>query len=527
MATLPSWALATALLTLTQPPAGEPTTEGPAPVDTVDTVDTVDEPEVAEFENPLTQAFAPVSGGLTADQIAAKAADSSPDVALAESDIQKAAAQLDQTMINFIPQVSVSAGYTRLSYAENNFGGDGDAEGGFIVGAATEGPIVIGPCPGGMGQCVVDSAGIPIGAAPFDTSAFNFELPLNSFSLEAKLSVPISDYILSLVPARRGSIATRKAAELAHQAALIKAQTDARLAYYNWLRAVAQVTVARDSLERSRARLEDAESALAAGVASKADVLRLDAVVARGETFVAEAEAFKALTEQNLRVMLNDSDIQFRVGEDVLGMPGDLPRSQNLDKLVHEAHQNRLELKSLQQNSKAVHEGIKATRAQYFPRLDGFANATYANPNQRFFPLQNEWNGSWAVGVQLSYSINQAAQASAKIREYKQNRRAVDLNGEKLRRGITMEVTQAYLDRKKAMANIVLNERAAQASEEGYRVATDLFRVGQATTTDIISAESERVSASLQDVNARIDLRVANARLRYATGRIKPPARSG
>jgi len=478
MALLPPWALATALLTLTQAPATKPKAPSEGPTPPTNSLSDETEPEVAEFANPLTEAFQPVAGGLTAEVIASKATEASLDVAIAEADIAKAAAQLDQTMINFIPSVSVSASYTRLSYAEANFGSDDEmADGGFIVGAATEGPIVVGPCPGGMGQCVVDSAGLPIGAAPFDTSAFAFEIPLNSFSLEAKLAVPISDYILSLVPARRGSIATRRAAELAHKASTIKAQTDAQLAYYNWLRSVAQVTVAADSLERSRARLVDAESALAAGVASKADVLRLDAVVARGEVFVAEAQAFKALSEQNLRVMLNDPDLRFTVGEDVWAMPSDIPRSQNLDKLVREAHENRLELKSVQQNSKAVHEGIKATRAQYFPRLDGFANATYANPNQRFFPATNEWNGSWAIGVQLSYSINQAAQASAKIREYKATRRTVDLNAEKLKRGITLEVTQAFLDRKKAMTNIVLNERAAQASEEGYRVATDLFRL--------------------------------------------------
>ncbi|MGB1275028.1 MAG: TolC family protein, partial [Nannocystaceae bacterium] len=225
MALLPPWALATALLTLTQPPASEPAEpEGPAP--TTDSLSDEPEPEVAEFANPLTEAFQPVAGGLTANAVASKATEASLDVAIAEADIAKAAAQLDQTMINFIPSVSVSAGYTRLSYAETSFGGDDDmADGGFIVGAATEGPIVVGPCPGGMGQCVLDSAGIPVGAAPFDTSAFSFELPLNSFSLEAKLSVPISDYILSLMPARRGSIATRKAAEYAHQASTVKAQT--------------------------------------------------------------------------------------------------------------------------------------------------------------------------------------------------------------------------------------------------------------------------------------------------------------
>jgi outer membrane protein TolC len=43
--------------------------------------------------------------------------------------------------------------------------------------------------------------------------------------------------------------------------------------------------------------------------------------------------------------------------------------------------------------------------------------------------------------------------------------------------------------------------------------------VGRATTTDLMEAESELVAASLQEVNAMLDLRIASVRLQHATGR--------
>ena len=150
------------------------------------------------------------------------------------------------------------------------------------------------------------------------------------------------------------------------------------------------------------------------------------------------------------------------------------------------------------------------------------AEATYANPNQRFFPLQNEWNASWAAGASLSYSLGQAMQARAQVKATRADRRQISHQEEQLRRGIALEVTQAYLDRQKALAAIELNGRAVRSSAEAYRVAAELFQAGTATTTDIIEAELARVNATLQEVNARIDLRVATLKLLYSTGRLTP-----
>ena len=87
-----------------------------------------------------------------------------------------------------------------------------------------------------------------------------------------------------------------------------------------------------------------------------------------------------------------------------------------------------------------------------------------------------------------------------------------------------LEVTAAYLARERAFAALGAARKARESSEAAYRATSALFRVGKATATELVVAEAGRVNARLEDVNARVDLRVAETRLRYALG-ITPPAR--
>ena len=57
------------------------------------------------------------------------------------------------------------------------------------------------------------------------------------------------------------------------------------------------------------------------------------------------------------------------------------------------------------------------------------------------------------------------------------------------------------------------------AAKEAYRVARDLYQVGRATTTDLIEAESELVTASLKEIDAALNYRVARVKLAHATGK--------
>jgi outer membrane protein len=489
-----------------EPPVGDAPVEGPV--------------VPPEFQDPLLVVLQPQPGGLTSDEVARRAVESSPSIAAKQAEVEIAEAQLDSTLYQFIPRVEASFTYTRLSRVTYNFGG-GLGEG-FLVGAMNEGPLSFGPCAeGSIFQCVVDSGGVPVGAFPLDFSID--PPPLDSYSLNAQLGVPISDYIARLPSAKKAGKANIEANKLAKEAEQLTTQKDARLAYYDWVRAKVSVVALDQSIVRTQARLGDAQAAFDAGVASKADVMRLDAAVANLTAAKIEAENFRELAAQNLALLMGESEFShFEIGEDVLAPEPDLADADDLEALIAEAQRERLESKAIAASRKSIDQGIKTTRAGYYPRLDGFADATYANPNQRYFPMTPRWRGTWALGLRASFVLGDALQTSAKIDELEATRRQLDANQALLHRGVAMEVAAAWAERQSAAAALQYTEQAKQSAAEGYRVAVDLFQVGEATTTDILDAEYEQVSTTLNAINTKIDLRIANLKLEYATGRLEP-----
>ena len=77
----------------------------------------------------------------------------------------------------------------------------------------------------------------------------------------------------------------------------------------------------------------------------------------------------------------------------------------------------------------------------------------------------------------------------------------------------------AYLNRERSRAAVQTSTRAVKAAEEAYRVATDLYQVGRATTTELIDAEADLRAARLAEVNSTIGLYIAEAQLAHAVGR--------
>ncbi|NVB38547.1 TolC family protein [Pseudenhygromyxa sp. WMMC2535] len=524
---LPSLLLATLLpaTLLAAPPSDQPADRGEPPADlaTQPSDGVVEGPApVPEYDDPIVAALQPVPGGLTADEVARRTVEQSPNLVAKQAEVDVAKAQLDQTLYQFIPHIEGTASYTRLSQAYLDFGLDelSDTEG-YIVGALNEGPLSLGPCTEGSPfQCVIDSGGIPVGAAPFE---FDFEIsnpPLNAFSLQATLGVPISDYIARLPTAKKGGEAQIRAAEYAAEAETLTIQKDARLAYYDWVRAIASTVALQESLERTQARLEDAEASFEAGLMSKADVMRLDAAVASLTAASIRADNFQRVAAQYLATMMGEEGFpSYQIGEDLFTDLPPLEDAEDLEQMLEEAVASRREFKAFDASVETLDYGIKTTRAGYYPRLDGFAEATYANPNQRFFPLEAVWNGSWSAGLSLTFVVNDAIQTKAKVNELQAQRRSLEAQRENLRRGVTLEVASAHAERQSTLAELEHIQRARESAAEGYRVAVDLYQVGDATTTDILDAEYEQVDATLRAINAEIDLRVADITLAYALGR--------
>ncbi len=471
--------------------------------------------------DPISLALATQPGGLTAEQVAERSSGNAPSITRRHADLEVSVAKLNQTLLRFLPRLSLDATYQRVNPVNINLFGSGAS-----VGALNPGPLTVGPCPfDPMTQCVLDAGGSPVGAV----QGAPFKFPLNQVSFHGNLSIPLSDYVFSLVSARKGAIAERESASIARDAEVLKVKSDARIAYYNWVKAVARVAITQKTLENTQARLADAQRGYSAGITAKVDLARFDAIVAQAEAAVVDAKSFESLAAENLAMLMGDmpGGPGYQIGEDVLGVP---PRDASLDRpladLISEAESQRLELSALRRRSDAVHEGIKAARASYYPRLNAFADAIYARPNQRFFFNVNEFKFSWAVGLTLSWSINDTLLTKAQVREYKANSAQVDANLEELRRGIVMEVQAARAERERVFSRVSATQRALASADEGYANVVRLYQAGRATATDVIEAETDRVRAVLDAIDTNIDLRVADLKLRYAIGQTRTDLRS-
>jgi len=88
-----------------------------------------------------------------------------------------------------------------------------------------------------------------------------------------------------------------------------------------------------------------------------------------------------------------------------------------------------------------------------------------------------------------------------------------------LAKGIRMEVTSAYTDARRYAAAMEAAKRAAEAAQAAYDTEVQLFKVGKATTTELIDAEGELVNSLLSLISAHINIRIAETKLAQATGR--------
>ena len=317
--------------------------------------------DMAAFERDLDALFA--SGGLTADQAASRAAGASPTVRRRAAEIEAAIAQTESAELARVPVISARASYTRLSH--------------------------------------------------IDLVAFGMALPSldNAYLAEAQLVVPLSDYLLRyprlIAAARLGADAAR----IGKRSSEIGAGQDARLAYYEWVRARFQVLIAKRQLVQVQRTLDQVRALAEAQRLSKADLMRVESQDAQAEQVVDQLENLSQLREEQLRLLIGaPAGEPLAVGEDIRANV-EAPGSSKLDDLMATAKRQRLEFKSIDTGIQAKESQRAAEKANLLPRLSAFAVADYADPNQRIFPQKNEFRLTWSVGAQVTWALPDVLQS--------------------------------------------------------------------------------------------------------------------
>jgi Asp-tRNA(Asn)/Glu-tRNA(Gln) amidotransferase C subunit len=247
------------------------------------------------------------------------------------AELEAAVAQADAAELARVPQISARAGYTRLSFIAP------------FVFAIPGGPAP----PAGMGLAITSLQNVYLG--------------------EAQLVVPLSDYVLRypklIETARLGA----EVARIDKRSSEVTAGQDARLTYYEWVRARLQVVISRRQLVQVQTTLAQVRALAEAQRLSRADLLRVESQEAEAEQVVDQLENLSQLREEQLRLLIGAPATEpLAVGEDIRGDVA-ASRAARLDDLMGTAKQHRLEFKAIDTGIQAKESQRAAEKANLFP----------------------------------------------------------------------------------------------------------------------------------------------------------------
>jgi outer membrane protein len=288
-------------------------------------------------------------------------------------------------------------------------------------------------------------------------------------------------------------------------------------AYWAVLTAREAVRVVEESLAQIGAHLADVRNRLKIGLVPPSDVLTVEAQYSHQQLLRIEARnAVETVSADFRRLVGLPADASFELA-DRLEAPA--PASPDVAALIETARRGRAERQAIEKRVAAAVARGAAAAAGDRPMVALAGGYDYSRPNPRIFPRAADWNGSWDVGVNVSWSLWDGGRVRADVAEADANRRAIEQRLEEFDSVLEVEVRQRVLDVGSATAAIGVASDAVKSAAEACRVVTERFSAGVATNTEVLDAQVAQLQAELDRTRALASARLAVARLDRALGR--------
>jgi outer membrane protein len=277
-------------------------------------------------------------------------------------------------------------------------------------------------------------------------------------------------------------------------------------AFYDAVALAEWVEVREIVLEENENQLKVAERLFEVGENSVADVARWKAQVAAAKQALTVAVGDAALSRHRVERLAGLT----RIGE--LKSPGPIPvPSGGKDELVTEAFGQRPEMKTLYHQLEAAGLWVKLEKGNWYPQLEALGQYFQQKSG---FPA-NDW---MSLTLQLSVPIYDGGVTKANVAKAKEDLRQVELLDQTLRRTIVDQVDSAHIGYEAAGAVFDAARERTDASQLAYRQVERAYRVGEASTTDLLNATTEATDAETSQIVARAQREFQAIYLRYAVG---------
>ncbi len=312
---------------------------------------------------------------------------------------------------------------------------------------------------------------------------------------------------------RKAAIANRYAREEELKAERNQLVARVTETYFNWLKAIMFISVAKRALKAAETDERMGEAGLKAHTVLESDVLRLRVrtAAARDRLLSARIAARKlqAALECLLARDISPKEIPDLSQYSVSPAPTE---PENTEALVKTALNRRPEMASIREMIASARAMVKSAKGGYLPRFG--INASYEVDSE------NLWGGgdSWLFGAEATWPLFQGGITRAKVQEAQCRLEELKARGKQVALDIALEVQQAALGVQEATDKLVVARERKKWAEKSLHVVRSLYRNQHATLDTLLLAEVAWNKAEVSYTAAVFDTQIARALLKKSLG---------
>ncbi|MGE5084943.1 MAG: TolC family protein [Bacillota bacterium] len=288
---------------------------------------------------------------------------------------------------------------------------------------------------------------------------------------------------------------------------------EVKLKFFKAIAAIELEKVANQNVRTLEDHLDRAKAFLQSGAGTNFDVLRVEVQLNEAQSEKLNAEDNTIMARQTLLNTLGVDDS----GQSLSGSLPE-PDAQKVASLAKPSKIERLDYQAIQDRESASHKAWLAAYKHWVPKFSVFGQADYYNNISKGLTDQ-DFNNAYTVGVNMTWNIfdglassAQSAQADARQVQARETVRAA-----KLKSSYDFD----FWKRRYLYSSALYKAKTVdvQKAQESVRLATQSFKAGTRTSSEVLDAELDLFRARAGVVNAQVSAAEALVNLELSLGK--------
>ncbi len=286
-------------------------------------------------------------------------------------------------------------------------------------------------------------------------------------------------------------------------------------AYFDILGVDKALEVARKAVESLESHVKVASSFYKVGMIPINDLLKSQVELANAQQDLVKALNATKLTRANFNTILSRQISASVELKDILVYK---PEKGDLENYIARAMENRPEIKLLDINILQTDQQIRLVKSKNYPEIALSYDYIKEGDNLDVSGSRFHDAGSWQVMAGLTWTFWEWGKTHYEVREKLSLKKELIKTKKALEDGIRLEIKDAMLALDEAEKNIPTTRKAVEQAEENLRVSEERYKAQVTTSTEVLDAQTLLTEGSMNYYRALYDHNLARARLQRAIG---------